>query len=683
MSNFTWFGCAILLSVVTSFATQAAVIADYTADWVAGTAQDQTRAARQADGWNYMWNRNGAIGTMSGYVPLQWSTASGHYNAGGGGTPRADNAGYYVLASLGGGHPGRGGGETGGGGQDRYSIAAYTIQNNEQGDIFIVNSAVSHTSCGSNGQILRVFVNDTQVDMQNVPAGGTVVNFNRSLGDLDVGDRVFVCMGPNTADGCDGYALQFQLEVRPRAAEQIVNMQENSPPTNPASRTITLTAVPPIGGLTYSITSPPTYGTLTPNGGASFTYTPTAYYNGTDAFTFAVTEGANTTAPASVDITIAAVNGGVPVAVADSATTPDATAVVIPVLANDTATDAPIRLQILTPPQHGTAIVNSNNTITYTPTAGYAGPDSLIYGITDVENESASASVAIDVQVVGPVIVSPLFVQALQGLAFSYTIQATGTQPISFTAAPLPAGLVLAGDTIQGFVTAGSYAITLSATNAATSDIKTLIISGTSLNPNADTDADGFSDEFEIGVGSSPVNSASTPFTVLRNGAGTVSADSQNGTPRPFAVSSMAIKLNFKSVAPLRDQLSLRGTLPVPASFVSQIQAVAINIGGATLSGVLDLRGNFSDPLKKTRMKVGKMRTTLSGGNAPFSLSAKGIFAGALADEGFHNVTVSKKHAQVLVFLIAGSEYFSATINMEYSARANTSGSAKSSRKGR
>lgn len=681
MSNFVWFGCAAILAVSMSYSAQAAVIADYTADWVAGTAQDQTRAARQADGWNYMWNKNGAIGTMSNYVSLQWSTASSQYNAGGGATPRPDNAGYYVLASRGGGHPGRGAGETGGGGQDRYSIAAYTIQNNEQGDVYIINSSVSHTSCGSNGQVLRVFVNDTQVDMQNVPAGGTVVTFNRYLGDLDVGDRVFVCVGPNGADGCDGYALQFQLEVRPRAADQIVNMQENSPPANPSSRVITLTAVPPIGGLTYTITSPPTYGTLTPNGGASYTYTPNAFYNGIDAFTFSVTEGANTSAPASVDINIAAVNGGVPIAVADSATTREATPVVIPVLANDTATDLPIRLRILTLPQHGTAVVNSDNTITYTPVAGYAGPDSLTYSITDVENESASASVAIDVQVVGPTIVSPLTVQALQGLAFSYTIQATGTLPITYTAAPLPAGLVLVGDTISGFVSAGSYAITLSATNAAATDIKTLIISSSALNPNADTDADGFTDEFELGVGSSPVNSASTPFTVLRNGAGATSADSQNGTPRPFAVSSMSIKLNFKSTDALRDQLTLRGTLPVPYSYVSQIQAVAINVGGITLSGVLDVRGNFTDALKKTRMKVGKMQTTLSGANAPISINAKGVFSGALADEGFHNVTVSKKFVKVLVFVITGSEYFSATVNMEYNARASTSGSAKSKKR--
>lgn len=667
------------LSTSLTFSAHAALVADYTADWIAGTAQDQTRETRQADGWSYMWNQNSAIGTMSGYVPLKWSTASNSYNGGGGGTPRPDNAGYYVFASSGGGHPGRGAGETGAGGQDRYMIAAYTIQNNEQGDIFIVNSSAAQTSCGSNGLILNIYVNDTQIATLPVPAGGTVVNFNRSLGDLDVGDRVFVCMGPNAGDSCDGFALQFQLEVRPRAAAQVVTLPENSPPTNPSSRIITLSAIPPIGGLTYSIATPPTSGTLTPNGGASFTYTPTAYYNGSDSFAFTVTEGARTTAPAVVDITVTAVNGGVPIAVADTIFTPDATPVVIPVLSNDTAIDPPIQVQILTPPQHGVAIVNGDNTITYTPTPGYAGADSLVYSITDADNESATASVAIDVEVVGPAIVSPLTVQAIQGLQFSYTIQATGTKPISFTAAPLPAGLVLVGDTLQGFVNAGSYAVTISASNSASTDIKTLVISATSLAPNADTDGDGFNDELEIGVGSSPVSAASTPFTVLLNGAGATAPDSQNGVPRPFFLSSMTIKLNFKAPASQRDQISLRGSLPVPASFVSQIQAVAVDVGGAILRGVLDLRGNYSNTAKKTKIKVGKVRTTLSGGNAPFSINATGLFAGAFADEGLHNMTVAK-NTKVAVFIIAGSEYFSSIVSMDYSARANVSGSAKSRR---
>lgn len=415
------------------------------------------------------------------------------------------------------------------------------------------------------------------------------------------------------------------------------------------------------------------------------TYTPPLNFAGTDTFSYIVSANGKTSAAALLTFIVAPVNDGPPVLVNDAGSTPDGTPLIIAVLANDTVIDAPLTVTIASQPAHGTAVVNANNTITYTPTVGYVGPDSFLYRVTDADGQQATATVNIAVTAIPPTITSVLSVSAIQGLLFTYKITATGTLPITYTAAPLPSGLTLVGDTIQGFIQAGSYAVTLSATNSAASDIRTLVINAIVQTPNADTDGDGFPDELEIAVGSSPVDPNSTPFTVLRNGVGAIPP----GIPppgtiavaKPFFVSNLGIKLDFRSATLTRDAVSFKGTLPVPSTFSSSIQAVAASVGGVTVSGVLDTRGSYTSANKRVKVKIGKTRTSLAGANAPISVSTRGVFAGAFTDEGYSNVNASKAQSKVVLFVIAGTEYFTATVNTDYSAVAGQKGSAKSSKR--
>ena len=52
----------------------------------------------------------------------------------------------------------------------------------------------------------------------------------------------------------------------------------------------------------------------------------------------------------------------------------------------------------MTDPEHGTVVVNSNGTFTYTPYQGYCGLDSFTYSLTDVDGDSDKARVDITIE---------------------------------------------------------------------------------------------------------------------------------------------------------------------------------------------------------------------------------------------------------------------------------------------
>ena len=87
-----------------------------------------------------------------------------------------------------------------------------------------------------------------------------------------------------------------------------------------------------------------------------------------------------------------------PVATGDTASTTSNTPVTINVLGNDTDPNGdPLTVTRATAPAHRAAVVNANQTITYTPANGYSGADSLTYSISDGQGGTATAAVSISV----------------------------------------------------------------------------------------------------------------------------------------------------------------------------------------------------------------------------------------------------------------------------------------------
>jgi VCBS repeat-containing protein len=152
--------------------------------------------------------------------------------------------------------------------------------------------------------------------------------------------------------------------------------------------------------LTATVVAQPAHGTLTLNPDGSFTYTPAANYHGPDSFTYQANDGDASSATVIVELTVTADND-MPVAVADSYSTPQDTALTVPapgVLDNDSDVDGDTLTAILgTGPAHGTLTLNPDGSFGYTPDAGYSGPDSFTYQANDGDASSTAVTVTLTV----------------------------------------------------------------------------------------------------------------------------------------------------------------------------------------------------------------------------------------------------------------------------------------------
>jgi hypothetical protein len=117
--------------------------------------------------------------------------------------------------------------------------------------------------------------------------------------------------------------------------------------------------------------------------------------------TVSVSDGANPAQTVSFDWTVFDINR-VPVAVDDSATTQIDTPVTVDVLANDSDADGDVLTVVsTTTPPNGSAAINADGTVTYTPNTGFTGNDAFDYTIEDGFGGVATAAVTVTV-VAGP-----------------------------------------------------------------------------------------------------------------------------------------------------------------------------------------------------------------------------------------------------------------------------------------
>jgi hypothetical protein len=149
--------------------------------------------------------------------------------------------------------------------------------------------------------------------------------------------------------------------------------------------------------LSYSIVAQPGHGSATIVAG-NLSYTPAANYNGADFFTYKANDGTLDSNPATVSITVTAVNDA-PVANPDTYNRHTGTMLNgSSVLVNDTDIDSGDNLTaiLVSGPTHASAFTfNADGTFVYTPVTGYSGMDTFTYKANDGTVDSNIATVSI------------------------------------------------------------------------------------------------------------------------------------------------------------------------------------------------------------------------------------------------------------------------------------------------
>jgi hypothetical protein len=224
----------------------------------------------------------------------------------------------------------------------------------------------------------------------------------------------------------------------------VANAQNVSTPEDTALP-VTLSATDAEGNpLTYSVLTQPAHGTL---GGTApnVTYTPAANYSGPDSFTFKANDGLLDSAPATVSITVTAVNDA-PVANAQSVSTAEDTAKAITLTASD-AEGSALVYTVVTNPASGTLSGTAPN-LTYTPAANYSGPASFTFRVSDGTVNSATAAVSITVTAVNDApVATPQSVTTAHNTAKAITLAGTDAEggTLTYTVVTQPSRGTLSG----------------------------------------------------------------------------------------------------------------------------------------------------------------------------------------------------------------------------------------------
>jgi hypothetical protein len=146
--------------------------------------------------------------------------------------------------------------------------------------------------------------------------------------------------------------------------------------------------------LSVTAVTSPAHGTAVIASG-TVTYTPSANYNGPDSFTYTISDGAGGTASATVNVTVTPVND-CPTANPATATVNTGSSVNLQLTGSDPDGDA-LTFAVVQSPAHGTVTLQAAGAATYTPAAGYCGPDSFTFRVSDGGCSSTSATVSITV----------------------------------------------------------------------------------------------------------------------------------------------------------------------------------------------------------------------------------------------------------------------------------------------
>ncbi|WP_127476147.1 Ig-like domain-containing protein [Microbacterium sulfonylureivorans] len=160
-----------------------------------------------------------------------------------------------------------------------------------------------------------------------------------------------------------------------------------------------------------TIITAPDHGAAVVNGDGTVTYTPAPGYSGTDSYRYELCDTSFPVAScdsATVTVTMGNVFVDGPAAAANAGVdTAQNTAVTTPLDDIVTTLGAPVdptEVTQVTAPQHGSISIAASGAVTYTPTAGYSGPDAYTVHVCDTATPSQCHDVTVGVTVAANVV---------------------------------------------------------------------------------------------------------------------------------------------------------------------------------------------------------------------------------------------------------------------------------------
>ena len=142
----------------------------------------------------------------------------------------------------------------------------------------------------------------------------------------------------------------------------------------------------------------PDHGTVDYNENGTFSYTPDANFNGTDSFTYTVSDGHGGTATATVTCTVNPLPDDPDARNDYYYANEDTVLTTGNVLSNDLEVDGEtLEVDSFTQPSHGTVTSNGDGTFSYTPDGDYNGYDHFTYTVSDGNGNTDTATVTVKV----------------------------------------------------------------------------------------------------------------------------------------------------------------------------------------------------------------------------------------------------------------------------------------------
>jgi VCBS repeat-containing protein len=278
----------------------------------------------------------------------------------------------------------------------------FTVTDPDPNDAFAV--IAGFPDCGTGGELVGGSLNTTAT------GGSFECRFPQGPASPTVRLRI------KDSGGTLSNLAEKAVEVRnaaPKAENQTVETREET------EKTVTLAATDPGGdGVSFLVTALPEHGKLFEGrttggapitaadlplalGGNEVTYLPDRDYNGPDSFSYSATDGVDRGEPATVSVSVSAVNDA-PVARGDSYATDEdepLNAAAPGVLGNDSDVDGDrLSAALVNGPEHGTLSLDPDGSFVYRPDADYNGPDSFDYEVRDGSGGTANATVTITVR---------------------------------------------------------------------------------------------------------------------------------------------------------------------------------------------------------------------------------------------------------------------------------------------